>query len=87
MNMGRFKVLEKRELVASGGRRNTVVSNQRLGEDNNLTSVGRISHRFRISNQRGGKDSFTRDIGVGAKRFSVKNWAITNGQSSTVKRR
>lgn len=62
-------------LVASIGR-HTVVANQRLGENEDLTTVGGIGHGFGVSDERRGEDSFTGDVGFGTKRLSGEDGSI-----------
>ena len=88
--MGGLEVLEKVEFV-TGGRRNTVVSNQGLGEDENLASVGGVGHGLGVSNEGGGEDGFTRNVGVGAESLALENGTIlldrqfgSNGRNSYV---
>jgi len=78
--VGGLEVLEKVELV-TGGRGNTVVSNQGLGEDENLASVGGVGHGLGVSNEGGGENSFTRNVGVGTESLALENGTISNGKS------
>jgi hypothetical protein len=78
--VGGLEVLEKVELV-TGGRGNTVVSNQGLGEDENLASVGGVGHGLGVSNEGGGEDGFTRNVGVGTESLTLENGTISNGES------
>ena len=75
LDVWRFEVLEKTMLVAVAGW-NTVVSDQWLSENQDLTTVRRIGHRLWVPDERGGKDGFTRNVGLGSKRLSVENWPI-----------
>lgn len=75
LNMGRFKVLEEVVVVALA-RGNTVVSNERLGEDEDLPSVRWVGHGLGIANQRGGEDGFTRNVGVGTKSLALEDRAV-----------
>jgi hypothetical protein len=81
LNVGGLEVLEKVELVAGGGG-NTVVANQGLGEDEDLSSVGGVGHGLGISNERGGEDGFTRNVGVGAESLALEDGTISNSKSS-----
>ena len=75
LNVGGLEVLEEVELVALV-RGDTVVANQRLGEDENLTTVGGIGHRLGVANKGGGEDGFTGDVGVGTEGGTLENGAI-----------
>lgn len=92
LNVGGLEVLEKVELVTGGGG-NTVVANQGLGEDENLSSVGGVGHGLGVSNERGSEDSFTRDVGVGAESLALENGTILlnrqlgTGRESSLKER
>lgn len=81
LQIGRLEVTEKTVLIALR-RGHTVITDQRLGEDQNLAPVGRIRQRFRVSNQRSGEDSLSRDIHFGTERLPVKDRAIPNGEGS-----
>lgn len=70
-----LEVLEEVEFVANV-RRNTVVANERLGEDQNLATVGGIGHGLRVANKGGGKDGLARNVGVGTEGDSVENGTI-----------
>lgn len=63
-------------MLISSRRRNAIVSDQRLGEDQDLTTIGRICQGFWISDKRSGEDSFAGDIGLGSERLAIENWAI-----------
>jgi hypothetical protein len=75
LNVGRLEVLEKIELVSDSGG-NTVVANQGLGEDEDLTSVGGVGHGLGVANKRCGEDGLTRDVGIGAESLALKNRTI-----------
>jgi hypothetical protein len=77
LEIGRLKVFEKTMAVPLSGR-NTVVSNQRLGENQNLAPVGGIGQRFWISDQRGGEDRLTGNGGTGTKGLSVEDRTISD---------
>jgi len=63
-------------MLISGRRWNTIVSNQRLGEDEDLSTVRRVSHRLGVSNEGGCEDGFAGNVRFGAKGFAMENWAI-----------
>lgn len=75
LNVGRLKVLEQVPLVTLV-RGNTVVANQRLGEDENLATVRGVGHGLGVSNEGCGKDGLTRDVGVGTKGGSAEDGTI-----------
>lgn len=75
LNVGGFKVLEEVVLVALF-RGDSVVANQGLGEDEDLTAVGRVGHGLGVSDEGRGKDSLARDVSIGAKGFSTENGTI-----------
>jgi len=62
-----LKVLEEAKLV-SVAVRDAVVANQRLGEDDDLATVGGISHGLGVTHQAGGEHQLPRDRQRGAKR-------------------
>lgn len=78
LNMGRFKVLEEVVVVALAGR-NTVVSNERLGEDEDLPTVRWVGHGLGIADQRGSEDGFTGDVGIGTKSLALEDRAVLSG--------
>lgn len=75
LDVGRLEVLQEVPLVTLV-RRDTVVANERLCEDEDLASVGRIGHGLGIAHERGGEDGFTRDVGVGSEGSSTEDGAI-----------
>lgn len=77
LNVGGLEVLEEVELVTLI-RRDTVVANQGLGEDQNLAAVRGIGHRLGVTNKGGGENGFTRNVGVGTEGGTLKNGAILN---------
>ena len=78
LEVRRFEVSEQSVLVLGRGG-NSIITNQGLCEDENLTAVGGIGHRLGVSDERGGEDSFARDVGFGAERLSGKDWSILSG--------
>jgi hypothetical protein len=75
LDVRRLKVLEEVELVTLVGG-NTVVANQRLGEDENLATVRGVRHGLGIADKRRGKDSFARNVSIGAEGFASKDGTI-----------
>lgn len=76
--VGGLKVLEQVEFVADV-RRHTVVSDERLSEDQDLATVGRVGHGLWITDQGGSEDGLSGDVGVGTEGCSVEHWAILTG--------
>jgi hypothetical protein len=85
LEVGRLEVLEKTVRVLLS-RRNTVVTNQRLGENQDLTTIGGISQGFRVSNQRGGEDGLSGNVGAGTEGLSVEDRTISDRKSCSLKR-
>lgn len=82
LEVGRLKVLEQTVLVPlSGG--NTVVTDQRLGEDQDLTTVGGVGQRLGVSDQGSGENGFTRNVGAGSKGLPMEDGAISDRKSGT----
>lgn len=75
LNVGGFEVSEKPMLVSGRGGY-AIISDQRLGEDENLTAIGGIGHRLRVSNEGGSKDCLARDVGFGTKGLAREDWSI-----------
>lgn len=75
LNVGGLEVLEQTKLV-SDGRGNAVVTDQGLGEDQNLTTVRGISHRLGVADEGGGEDGLTTDVSLGAETLAVENRTI-----------
>jgi hypothetical protein len=80
LDVGGLKVLEKVELVSGAGG-DTVVANQGLGEDEDLSSVGGVGHGLGVSNERGSEDSFTRNVGISAESLALEDGTISNSES------
>jgi hypothetical protein len=81
LDVWRLKVFQQTSFVSGRGG-DAIVADERLGENENLSTVRRVGHRLRISNKRSRKDSLTRDIGLGAKRLAVENWSILHKKIS-----
>ena len=80
LDVGGLEVAEQTVLVTGSGG-HTVVANQRLGEDEDLATVGGVGHGLGVSDERGGEDGFTRDVGLGTKRLSGEDGAVLqNGE-------
>lgn len=80
LDMRGLEVLQKIELVTLV-RGDAVVTDERLGEHENLAAVGGIGHGFGISHEGGSEDGFTGDVGVGTKGGTVEDGAILYGVS------
>lgn len=77
LQVGRLKVLEQAMLVLFE-RRHTVVPNERLGEDQDLTPVGRVGQGLGVTHERGGENSLPRDVGAGSKGLTVEDRTISD---------
>jgi hypothetical protein len=75
LDVGRLEVSEQAMLIACRGR-DAVVADQGLSEDENLSTIGWVGHRFRVPDERGGEDSFAGDVGFCAERLARENGAI-----------
>jgi hypothetical protein len=75
LDVGRFEVSEQAMLVARVGG-NPVVADQRLGEDEDLATVGRVGHGLGVPNQGCGKDGFSGDVGLCTKGHSFEDGAV-----------
>lgn len=75
LNVRGLEVLEEVVLVALAGG-DAVVANQRLGEDEDLTSVGGVGHRLRVANEGSREDSLARDVGVGTEGHTLEDGTI-----------
>ena len=86
LKVGGLEVLEQAVTVLLRGG-DTVVANQRLGEDQNLATVGGIGQGLGVTDQRGGEDGFTGNVGASSKGLSVKDGTISDGESSSFRSR
>jgi hypothetical protein len=75
LDVGRLEVSEQTMLIAGSGG-NTIVSNQGLGENENLSTVGWIGHGLWVSDEGRGENSFTRDVGFGAEGLAGEDRAV-----------
>lgn len=82
LDVRRFEVSEQTVLVTGGGG-DAVVANQRLCEDKNLSTVGRVGHGLGVSNERGGENGFTGDVGFGAEGLAGEDGAILEAVSGS----
>lgn len=83
LEVGGLKVL-KESIGVLLSRRDTVVANQWLGEDQNLATVRGIRQRLGISHQGGGEDGFTGDVGLGTEGLSMENGTISDRERRAV---
>lgn len=63
LDVGGLEVAEQTVLITGSGG-HTVIADEGLSEDKNLSTVGRIGHRLRVSHERGGEDGFTGNVGL-----------------------
>jgi len=63
-------------------RRHAVVADERLGEDQDLATVGGVGQRLGVPDQRGGEDGLSGDVGAGTKGLAGEQGAITDGEGS-----
>lgn len=82
LDVGALEIFQQAMLI-TGARRDTVVANEGLGEDEDLTTIGRIGQRLGISDQGGGEDGFARDVAASTEGSPVEDWAISNGEGGT----
>jgi hypothetical protein len=75
LDVGGLKVLVKSRLVTDIGR-NSVISNQGLGKDENLTAVGGIGHGLGVSNEGGGENGLSGDGLVGTEGDSLVDGTV-----------
>lgn len=84
LEVGGLEVLQQTIGVLLGGG-HTVVTNQRLGEDQDLATVGGIGKGLGVSDKRGSEDSLAGDVGASTERLSSEHGAITDGEGSRLK--
>lgn len=87
LSVWRLKVLEQVVLVTGGTRWDTVVTNKRLGKDEDLTLVRRIGHRLWVTDKRCSKDSLTGHVCVVTKGVTIEDRSVADGESGTVELR
>lgn len=81
LQVGGLEVLQQTILVLLS-RRHTVVADERLGEDQNLATVGGIGQRLGVSDQRSGEDGLAGDVGASTERLAGEHGTITNSEGS-----
>jgi hypothetical protein len=84
LNVRGLKVLEQVELVSLVGG-NTVVADQRLGEDEDLATVRRVGHGLWVADEGGGEHSLARDVGIGAESLALEDRTILRDVSSEIR--
>jgi hypothetical protein len=77
LEVRRLEVLEKTMLVFLR-RRHTVVANQGLGEDQDLTTVRRVSQGLGVSDQGSREDGLAGDVGASSERLPVEDRTISD---------
>lgn len=81
LQVGRLEVLQEAiDILLSRG--HTIVANQGLSEDQNLTTVGGVGQRLGVADQGGGEHGLAGNIGAGAERLAGEHRAVTNGEGS-----
>lgn len=75
LEMGRLEVFQETILVPLV-RGDTIVSNERLGEDENLATVGRIGKSLGISNEGSREDGFPGSVRTGTEGLSVEDRTV-----------
>jgi len=75
LDLVRLKVLEQAKLILLL-RGNTIVSDQGLGKDQDLTTVRGVGHRLGVSDQGGSEDCFSRDVRLGSESLSMEDGSI-----------
>lgn len=68
--------VSKEAVLVSRVRRDTVIADQRLSEDQDLSTIRGIGQGLRVSDKRGGEDGFSGNIGLGTKRLSIEHRSI-----------
>lgn len=75
LDVWRLKVAEQSVLVTDVAW-DTVVADQWLGEDEDLTTVRWVGHGLWVADKGGGEDCLAGDAGLGSKGLAVENWSI-----------
>jgi hypothetical protein len=73
VNVVAFKMEWQTVLIHDGIVRNTVVSNQGVGEHEDLTAIRRISQGFWVTNHARVKDDFSRHVDGGSEGTPLQN--------------
>lgn len=79
LDMRRLEVFQEVVVIPHVGG-DTIVADQRLGEDDDLAAVGGVGHRFGVANERGREDGLARDVGIRTEGGSSEDRAISNGE-------
>lgn len=86
LKVGGLEVLEQAVTVLLRGG-DTIVANQRLGEDQNLAAVGGIGQGLGVTDQRGGEDGLTGNVGAGSEGLPVEDRTISDRESGAFRSR
>jgi hypothetical protein len=84
LQVGGFKVLQQ-AIGVFFSRWHTIVTNQRLCEDQNLAAVRRISQRLGVSDQGSGENGFTRNVCVSSKGLAMEDRTISDRKGGRLK--
>jgi len=79
LDVRRLEILEQVVLITHRGG-HAIVSNKRLGEDEDLTAVRGVGHGLGVSNEGSCEDSLARDVCVGAKGCATEDGTVTDGE-------
>ena len=86
LDVGAFKVPEQSVLVAfTGG--DPVISDERLGEDEDLSTVGGVGQGFGVADKGSGEDGFTGAIGLGAEGGAGEDRAVLRTSAGSTRTR
>ena len=69
-------------MLIAGVGGDSVVADQRLGEDEDLSTVGGIGHGLGVSNEGCGEDSLAGDVCFGTKRLAFEDGAVLQNSES-----
>jgi len=75
LKVRRLEMAEKSEFI-SGHSWDTIVSNEWLSKDQNLSAIGRIGERFWVTNKRCGKDGFSRYVYISTEALSREDGSV-----------
>ena len=81
--MWRLEVFQQPMLVTDT-RRDAVVADERLCEDEDLATVGRVGEGFRVANERCCEDCFAGDVGLRTERLAVKDGPISDREGCSI---
>lgn len=75
LDVGGLEVAEQTVFV-TGGRGYTVVPNQGLREDKNLSTVGGVGHGLGVANEGRGEDGLARHVDLGTERLALEDRTV-----------